>query len=251
MNITDIALRHRPANPDKFEFDDEVSLIFPTMAERSIPNYKQFHTLHAEIVCRWFGRNHISMLDVGASHGEFFSAIKAFYRDNTTGEPTPIMHMIAMDTSAKMCEIMREKHRDVHVLQGSLTDMTFMARVRDLYKFDVVNATYVLQFIEPAKQLEALAILGSMVKPGGILILGQKEETRGNLGVMLHEQYVRWRMNNGYTEEEVRAKTRALVGSMWPMHQPELIAALELDFDEVHETTRMFMFSTLIAYKHK
>lgn len=241
--------RHFPAKPDRFEFDDAVSEIFPNMAERSIPNYYKFHALHAEIVARWYGRDHLTLLDVGASHGEFFNALKNWYKNHPLDEPQPIMHMVAIDTSPKMCEIMRAKHPDVFVMEGSITDTAFVQSLGGQTQFDVVNATYVLQFIEPAKQLEALCILGSLVKPGGLLILGQKEECRGVLGVMLHEQYIRWRMSNGYSREEIEAKTRALAGSMWPMHQPDLIAALELDFDEIHETTRMFMFSTLIARK--
>lgn len=249
MPDTMITPVHFPAKPDQFEFDAEVSQIFPNMAERSIPNYRLFHAMHAEIVARWFARPHISMLDVGASHGGFYEALKNYYRDTESSDPAPRIFMHAVDNSEAMCEIMREKHPDVMVSLGSITDEDFMGRFKRNLQFDVVNATYLLQFIEPEKQMAALRSLTDLVRPGGILILGQKESMPGMLGHMLQEQYVRWRMRNGYTREEIEAKTRALAGSMWPMDQENLLYNLRRDFRDVQETTRMFMFSTLIAYK--
>lgn len=240
---------HFPAKADKFEFDTDVAPIFTNMAQRSIPNYDAFHRLHAEMVARWFSRDGMLLLDVGASHAGFFNALKRFYREHPLSENMPLMEMYAMDNSAAMCEIMRRTHADVTVMEGSVTDKKFMQRFKCYPQFDVVNATYLLQFIEPERQYEVLEILTDLVRPGGILILGQKESNTGLLGHMLQEQYIRWRMSNGYSREEIEAKTRALQGSMWPMDQTLLLNKLRLSFREVHETTRMFMFSTLIAYK--
>lgn len=240
---------HFPAKPDRFEFDAEVSKIFPNMAARSIPNYHLFHATHAAVVADWFtGSKAISLLDVGASHAGFFTALKEHYADHPE-LVRPTLYLHAIDNSPQMCAIMRDKHPDVHVMEGSLTDQPFMQWLKGSMQFDVVNATYLLQFIEPSLQLRALQTLCDMVRPGGLLILGQKEKHSGALGHALHERYIAWRMANGYSRAEIEAKTKALAGSMWPMEHEHLLAHLKVNFREVRETSRLFMFSTLIACK--
>lgn len=239
---------HFPANPNKFEFDSEVTRIFPNMAARSIPNYFAFHKLHAEIVARWYAAESVRMIDFGASHGAFFTALKEFYSSHPLGETMPSMELVAVDNSEPMCEALRQKHPDAHVLCGSVTDEAFMRQFEG-QQFDVVNATYLIQFVPRPLQGKVLTQLSDMVRPGGVIILGQKEEHTGVLGHMLHEMYIRWRMENGYTREEIEAKTRALTASMWPIHPPTLTRFLRDNFSEVHETTRTYMFSTLMAYK--
>lgn len=237
---------HIPANPDCFEFDDEVASIFPNMAKRSIPNYVAFHRAHAEIVATFFAdRPGCRMLDVGASHGAFYSALMEFY--HRTGATPPPMKLEATDCSQAMCNYMKQSLPGVDVAQESLLSLEFFEREENVY--DVINCTFVIQFIAPELQYAVLGKLNRMLKPGGILILGQKESHSKVLGFMLHEQYLQWRMANGYTRAEIDAKTKALAGSMWPLNRTDLNIHLNRNYREVAETSRMFMFSTLIAYK--
>ena len=238
---------HFPRKPDKFEFDAEVAAIFPNMARRSIPNYDAFHKLHAEIAARWFisDSQNAKVLDIGASHGAFFRELDQFCLTET--EDLPVVQYTAIDNSASMCAHLRHNFPDANVICGSITGDAFMTMEENLY--DVINCTYVIQFIEPAKQVAVLDKIGRMVRPGGMLILGQKDKHSGATGHMMQQQYIRWRIDNGYTQEEVDAKTKALKNSMWPMDMVELKTHLHRNFREVTETSRMFMFSTLIALK--
>ncbi len=236
---------HYPADPNKFSFDREVAPIFPDMARRSIPNYEAFHRTHARMVARWFIKDKgTRILDVGASRGEFFYQLQQFYIDS--GLTRPPMQRVALDNSEAMCGHLRIEFPDVEVRQQALDEPLFTANEE---QFDIINCTYVLQFIHPDKQLNVLRKLISMLSPHGVLILGQKEAHEGALGHMLHEEYIRWRIDNGYTREEIEAKNRALAGSMWPMHPYVLRAALKHHFTEIAETSRFAMFTTLFCMK--
>ncbi|MGY0523036.1 hypothetical protein ACW0JY_38935, partial [Pseudomonas aeruginosa] len=80
----------------------------------------------------------------------------------------------------------------------------------DRRTYDVVNLSYVLQFITPAVQRRVLAKVVEMVRPGGLLFIGAKYEVLGQVGEMPHRQYIEWRIERGYSREEIEAKTKAL-----------------------------------------
>ncbi len=238
---------HMPAKPDRFEFDAEVSKIFPDMARRSLPNYETFHELHASIAVRRFltGGRLRRVLDVGASHGAFLTAVEAEYK-KTGGVPGNIT-LVASDVSPDMCQYLKAALPEVEVRCEDVLDQDFGVGESALY--DVINCTYVVQFVKPERQIPLLGRLHRMLKPGGLLIFGHKAAVDGMLGRCLQDRYEEWRMANGYSRAEIDAKTLALKGSMWPMSEDTLAGFMNKNFDEVVETTRMFMFSTLIAIK--
>lgn len=235
---------HFPADPNKFSFDKEVSAIFEDMARRSIPNFEAAHEAHAEMVrsklyhpCR--------VLDIGASRGSFLKALKK------TGErhqiPLDALEYTAMDTSQEMCRFVSEDYPEARVVCGDITKAQDQEKVEGLY--DIVCLHYVLQFIKPEDQIPALLKVFSLVKPGGFLVFGHKSSHVGYTGELAHDQYIEFRIRNGYTREEVEAKTRALKGSMFPRDHYVLLNTIRHHFTEMQETFRFMMFSTLIAIK--
>lgn len=214
---------HFPENPDKFEFDAQVSKIFDQMARRSIPNYMLAHSMHAAIAVRHVGSSG-SVLDIGASHGQFISSMFAAYEAD--GRPVPDgVKFTATDISEDMCNIMREKFGDrVNVKVEDLMENGFLGN-REGYDF--INCMYVLQFLPVFAQPLVLAKLCTLLNPGGVLSIGQKESLPGSIGDVLHSEYIKFRLGNGYTIEEIDAKTRALKNSMWPMTRTEFAQIIE------------------------
>lgn len=243
-------VRHMPAKADKFEFDREVSEIFPDMARRSIPNYNEFHALHARIVLKNFLPEGAAVLDVGASRAAFFVALSlAAIHYNL---PLPKFTYTALDNSAGMCELTRQEmlpYENVEVQFADVEDDAFMQRIE---QYDVINCTYVIQFLSPRNQERVIRKMISMLKPGGVLILGQKDFTHTGdlLGNAAHESYLEWRVKNGYSREEIAAKTEALKNSMWAMEHDDLLAILrDCRVSEIVPTTRTLMFNTLMCRK--
>lgn len=237
---------HVPAKPGKFEFDAEVTAIFQNMAERSIPNYALAHQLHARML-KGILLPGDAVLDVGASRGAFLETLG--------NEGFSDLDYLAIDSSQPMCDALEARktgdlarvgYINVRCMDAASPDFMSLLKSR---KFRVICCYYVLQFLQPHEQFRVLGALIESLVPGGVLLVGQKAKHYGKLGVASHEQYIQWRMSNGYTREEIEAKTAALRGSMFPMDDEEVRHFLSYRSFNVVETTRHLMFSTFMAQK--
>ena len=197
---------HMPANPEKFEFDKEVAEVFPDMAVRSIPNFLQAHRSNARLAQKMLiSKGRCRILDAGASRGHFISELTAL----SVGR----LSVVALDYSAPMLEHLK---RDFPQVDARHVDMTSEEFLSSDETFDVVNCSYVLQFIPLQRQDAVLRKLCSMVRPGGLMFFGAKMAVHGEIGEFLQEEYIRWRVRQGYSRQEIEAKTAALKNSMWP-----------------------------------
>lgn len=240
---------HYPHDPDKFEFDEEVASIFDDMARRAIPLYDIAHELQVAVM-----RDHMSeykeegedyrVIDIGCSTGKFFRTLCNQLQIDPHFKP-PGIDGVAVDPSADMVDRLRQTAPWVRPLTLGLLDLQGVDQ-----KFDAVNLSYVLQFIPKYGKRLALKTIFNMLKPGGVLMMSQKEriETRAIYPMM--QEYKQWKMRNGYTEEEIDAKTKALRNSMWTSTQEQLYAWLEeAGFVEIQETSRWSCFSSLVCYR--
>lgn len=231
---------HFPANPVKFEFDGAVAEIFDNMADRSIPLFRESHLHNARVAAPWIASGHASILDVGASRGAFIRALDQCYGIEN-------LEVRATDVSAAMVAFMSQDFPSVTVEQVDITTRGFL---NCLHTYDVINFTYVLQFIPKELQRIVLSKVCAMVKPGGVLFVGQKNKDESPAGKIIHDQYIQWRLDNGYTLDEIEAKTKALAGSMWPMDEAILVADLKSSgMVEVVRTCAWGPFSNLMCIK--
>lgn len=240
MLTTDGTPVHFPANPAKFEFDGEVAKIFPDMAARSIPNFHAAHAAHVNMAAALLSTPGCRVLDIGASRGHFYAhMLEAGYRDTK---------YVAVDNSEAMCSLLKKDYPEAEVHCMDLREPGFRQLVSG-QQFDIVVCNYVAQFLPPADQIPMLLSLLGVLAPGGMFFLGHKSKHYGSLGEAAHLEYLRFRMQNGYTREEIEAKTLALKGSMFPMDHAFVMSLLATACREVQETTRFMMFSTIAARK--
>jgi tRNA (cmo5U34)-methyltransferase len=258
---------HYPKNPDKFEFDDEVAAIFPNMADRSIPLYRDMHAIHANILIREY-RNHVKqglgtyrVLDIGASHGDFYGAIIA------EGERLDIdlsdLSYLGLDISEAMVGRGAAKYPEarfeVHNICSFSSSADFITPA-DEERYHAVSMHYVMQFIHPGSRLEVANKIRHLSQPESLLFYGQKEEIKyasmdtapvARVAESLKDFYIQFRLANGYTMDEIAAKTAALKNSMWEASyaydvQPLLRHAGYLEF---YDTMRYGVFHSFIGIK--
>lgn len=236
---------HFPANPNKFEFDAEVTAAFPDMAVRSIPNYEETHRLHVALLRPVFEQGSVTVCDIGASRGHFFREIcNQLQVPVSTGSPS--FTFIAVDSSAPM---MAALQAEMPWVCAVVADARHMVDLEE--PADVISMFYVLQFIEEdADKLSVLRWAQRNLKPGGVLLLGQKEEVSDTYLGMFTDEYYQFRMDNGYSIEEIRAKTKALANSMWPS-SPAWLESLcySAGFIDYVETTKWLQFSTSMCVR--
>lgn len=243
---------------DVFEFDEEVAPIFENMTLRSIPMYAEMHRLHARMAAVHAERGrrpkHV-IIDIGASTGVFFKMLAKEIGFGLLGDPWAShgLDCIAVEPSAAMREQMNalawvrqfdmEGHEVFEKLGPQLVDGA-----------DIVALHYVLQFIPRSFKEPTLRSIHKLLRKNGLLFLGQKEAkpdpTHKMVNDVLQDTYIDFRKDNGYSEEEITAKTAALRGSMWPMSRASLHSMLyRVGFDLIIETTRWGQFSSCVAVK--
>lgn len=236
---------HFPNNPEKFEFDEEVAQIFPEMAFKSIPQYREAHSMHVALLKERLVGKEVHIVDVGASRGGFISEVcRQCQIDPKQGHED--LTVTAFDQSPHMLKLLRSDFPWISTVCCDARDADDL-----IFEADIIVMAYLLQFIrEDSDKEKILRWAYRNLKPGGVLILGQKEEVSPTYAEDFQEQYYQWRERNGYTREEIRKKADALKNSMWPIHadfQESLV--YHVGFSDYVETSRWLQFSTSIAFK--
>jgi len=239
---------HYPKNPNKFSFDSEVSKIFPDMAKRSIPLYEEAHRVHVELLKETLRKPMATILDIGASRGHFLKEVCAqtgcLPKHGRDG-----LRAVAIDTSTEMLRLLKEEMPWVETYEGTAQNLNTV--LPEPLNADVVCLFYVLQFIEGSDaRHRAIKQAFRHLRPGGVLIIGQKEEVPDRCAGMFTEAYYAFRMANGYTMDEIKAKTAALKNSMWVDTRSAMETSVYVaGFDQPVETTRWLQFATYMARK--
>ena len=250
---------------DSFEFDGEVASIFPDMAVRSIPLYREMHSLHARILVddfrRWLqlgdGKYPYVVLDIGASRCHFYEEIKKWCSHENL--PIDRIQYIAYDRSDGMLEETKRRNPEILYYKYDLADSSPAADFYFPMRADAVAMHYVMQFVNPTKRPFAFAKLGAVLRRRGLLFYSEKEklgtdldDTVTHIATEVSKAYYDFRRSNGYTNQEIAAKTAALKNSMWPVPAEETKSYLRsAGFVDFVPTCRMGEFHSFVAVKQQ
>lgn len=247
MSVKEIAGNkvHYPKHADKFQFDEEVSQIFEDMALRSIPMYEEAHRLHVSMLTETLSEERVVIYDIGSSRGHFFKEICNQFQ-LPISEGSESFQFVAVDQSMHMLKALRKEMPWVKTIEA---DAAYLIDLPE--QANVICMLYILQFLKTDEQkLSALKWAYRNLADDGILILGQKDDISKTYSESFSAEYYRFRMRNGYTWEEIEAKTLALKNSMWPS-TPAWLESMcyGAGFVDYIETTRWLQFSTSMCTK--
>lgn len=244
---------HFPANSSCFAFDKEVASIFDNMAQRAIPMYAETHRVHASLVSALLGAitqkdpaPFPQIVDIGASTGCFYKTLCAVRGIDPLVGPGNQFKAVAIDSSTDMLDKLRAAMPWVYC---QYTDASSVHSTPSAY--DVANMGYVLQFIHPTERPGVLRAVYHAMKPGATLFISHKEKAPTYALQEEHDRLYRdFRLRNGYSEEEIDAKTEALKGSMWTSTYAELQSLLfHAGFAEITPTMRWVNFCSYTVTK--
>lgn len=240
---------HYPKRRDVFEFDDEVSQIFENMAVRSIPMYAEMHRTWARFVKWRYDSGLIKypyrMLDIGSSRGTFYKMLcHEFGVDKSKGLERNHFFCEATDVSEDMVRLTSEEMPWVdYRVEGVANTIANSAETGIRYKIIVLS--YVLQFLGGIEyQRSLLARLAThCMREDSFMFIGLKEKpsligSHSELERFLPYNYRRFRVENGYSEDEIDFKTEALRNSMTPVPGAIMRIILDSVFVEVKEVVR-------------
>ena len=247
---------HTPKRRDVFEWDIEVASIFDNMTVRSIPMYAETHRVHASILKRYVEccynkyradkHDHLVVADIGSSTGAFIKTLCHVY-GASIGEGIDKVDVVAFDKSPDMLYQLTRFMPWVVAIEHDITK-----GFQDIsIEFDFVNLSYVLQFLPQGGRLPVLKSIAKRMTEGGLLFLSHKESLpEEKYDRLFTEEYFQFRRSNGYSDEEIQAKTKALQSSMWVDSFDFTKELLEhAGFTSIQPTTRWLNFSSLVAYK--
>ena len=188
-----------------FRFDGTVVEVFLDMISRSVPCYWEVSRIGAQLASERLQPGD-RVYDIGASL--LTSTMEIAKRVSHAD-----VELIAIDASAAMVGAARER-------LAQAPDTRVQVAHGDVFEYPlrpakVIVMNWTLQFLPPERRAELLRKIRQTLVPGGLLLLSEKLDT-GGPGEYLHDAHLRFKVDQGYSEEEVRNKLSALDGVMQP-----------------------------------
>ena len=193
-------------NRGEWNFNESVANSFDAHVSKSIPGYFECHDI-INILCDHFLVKDDKLLDIGCSTGTLLK--KLSLRHNN-----PNLKFLGIDSSIQMIKLAKEKCAEENRItfkNSSFSDIEFET------KFDVITLVYTTQFVRPKERQDFVNSVFDLLTWGGALFMFEK--TRGadaRFNEIINNAYLEWKIENGFSEEEVMAKLRSLRGKMEP-----------------------------------
>lgn len=233
----------KPLNEiEDFNFDEQVTDVFPDMIKRSVPGYESI-IRHLGTFARLFVKDHTNVYDLGSSLG----AASLSMRRNINAEN---VNIIAVDNSASMVERSRkifaayESTIPVEVIQDGIENI-------EIDNASMVVLNFTLQFIEKDSRKQLLQKIADGLNPGGLLVLSEKIEFSNPVTQkLIDDMHLDFKRENGYSELEISQKREALQNILLPetfdAHRNRL---LSVGFRSADIWYQQYNFASMVAIK--
>ncbi len=235
-NDRDVLYALCDAEKGSFVFDESVTRIFNDMAHRSIPGYSDIQNFTAQYAMQYLDCAEKSkhtlygVLDIGTSLGTSLERITR-YADS---KQLSLIHCnaTACDNSTSMLaqarSNLRENEKKWHSIAYECIDIadlhTRTTLLRTYEKRDIELRVVILHFIlqfTPIKLRRAiLHDVWNAMPSQGVLIVGEKLLANDeNSQHVWNTRYKNFKRNMGYSDREIEAKRKALLGVLHPMRE--------------------------------
>ena len=190
--------------PDgRWKFDAEVTNVFDDMLARSIPDYEGMRRVTTELACR-YAIPGTTIVDLGCSRGRALRPIIDVLQDTC--------FYVGVEVSSSMREA-----ASAIIPEANVYDLDLRDEYPDVTA-SVTLSVLTLQFVPIEYRQRIIADAFSKTTNGGIILLVEKVlGSDAFTEQMLVETYLARKGENGYTDEQIRAKRRSLEGVLVPV----------------------------------
>ena len=224
-----------------WKFSGEVADNFDSHAIKSIPLYSDGHELITNL-SDFFISSKSVCYEVGCSTGTLIHKLACHNADK---EDT---RFIGVDIEKEMIQIAREKFEP---LPGNVEFIEDDILQIELEPADLIVAYYTVQFIRPAERQRLITKLYDSLQWGGALILFEK--VRGpdaRFQDILTRLYDDYKLEQGYSAEEIISKSRSLKGVLEPFSTQGNIDLLKrAGFVDIMTVMKHLCFEGFLAIK--
>ncbi|WP_240194654.1 carboxy-S-adenosyl-L-methionine synthase CmoA [Desulfopila inferna] len=227
---------------EDFIFSERVVEVFDDMLDRSIPFYHEVIQATANLLQRLL-RDDDRIVDLGCATG---TTLLEFCRliANDSIRYLGVDNSPAMLDKGRLKAELYSKKKKIEFLDQDIMNIS-------LPDTGVFILNYTLQFIRPVLRQEFLQRVFDNLRPGGVLILGEKtirhDPLLNRIFIDLYHQYKR---QKGYSELEIAKKREALENVLIPFSIEENKTILKkVGFQSIESYFQWFNFVSFVAIK--
>ncbi len=220
-------------------FSGEVSENFDDHVSKSVPLYEAGHELIGRI-SDFFLRDNSTCYDLGCSTGELMRKLHQKVGSRR-------VRLIGLDCEKDMIQKAQRKCaqlKTVEFLEADLPDYEFE-------KSDLIISYYSMQFI-PARNRQILfdAIYESLNWGGGLILFEKVRAPDARFQDMMTTIYTDFKLDQGYSSEEIIAKARSLKGVLEPFSTAGNLDLLKrAGFQDIMTIMKYVCFEGFLAIK--
>lgn len=222
-----------------WSFSGDTSQHFDQHIKKSIPFYETSHELGVSISDFFLGDGSVCY-DLGCSTGSLLDRLAKHHHNKR-------VQFIGIDLEAEMvnyAQTLCQNHSNVEVRCESLVDL-------ELEKADLILAYYTMQFIKP-KHRQALfhRIYEALNWGGGFLLFEKVRSPDARFQDMMTTLYADYKLDQGYSGNEIVAKNRSLKGILEPFSRAGNMGLLErAGFFDITTVMKYICFEGFLAIK--
>lgn len=219
---------------------DGISEAFGDHVRRSVPLYEEGHDLACRLSDYFIGQNSVAY-DIGTSTGVLARKIA----DWNKGKSGSLV--IGIDPVASMID-------QAVSLHGRRDDLRFVRGDALAYEFEkasLFTSYYTMQFVHPSQRQTLVDRLYERLHWGGALILFEKVRAPdARFQDYMTQIYHDFKLQNGYSEADVMAKSRSLKGVLEPFSTNGNLDLLKrAGFSDVMTVQKWVCFEGFLAIK--
>lgn len=221
-------------------FGGDVAETFDSHVSKSVPLYYEGHNLICG-VSDFFIKNDSVVYEIGSSTGVLISKLASHNRAK------PEATFIGVDIEQAMTDYAANKNKNITNLEFICEDILTM----DMHESDLIVAYYTVQFIRPSLRQELINKIYQKLKWGGAFVLFEK--VRGSdarFQDILSILYNEYKISEGYSPEDIWAKSLSLKGVLEPFSSQGNIDMLKrAGFADINTIQKYICFEGFLAIK--
>lgn len=189
----------------RWSFGGSVPEKFDSHVSRSVPQYRQGHEIIVSL-SDFFIRPGSTVYELGCSTAELIKQIAEANSDRNVS-------FIGLEVEPAMVEAAKQKTADLPGVEIREADILEV----ELEPADLIVSYYTIQFVQPrVRQLLFDKIYNSLNWGGGFLLFEKVRASDARFQDMMSSLYVDFKLQQGFSEQEIVNKSRSLKGVLEP-----------------------------------
>lgn len=228
------------AKPSRWSFDGSVADKFDDHVAKSVPLYETGHDLTVKL-SDFFVNQGSAVYELGASTGTLLRKLADQHSDRKNAR------FIGLEVSADMVNHAKKRHSNT----PNIFFQTSRAETFKFEKSDFITSHYTIQFIPPKFRQQLFNNVYEALEWGGGFVLFEKVRANdARFQDMFTTLYSEYKIDNGYTFDEILSKTLSLKGIMEPFSSDENVSYMQrAGFKDIISIQKYLCFEGWLAIK--